>query len=1471
VAAHLLEAVLKRSERNDMSELPVAVADFHRESSFSLEVIALMLQAVEDTKYSLEIRNFLRRQLQAMCDEIKKSGSTFCKRITSAVSSLSSKLVNLIEKGVEPDCPAQPRFGINSSALSDSIQAIEIQSFITQRKVLVEILYLSAKTGLLNGNDIVELLESLSKIKQLDATASKMVVCVIASLSYPQGDVRSQRSLGYLKESDFLTKATNIIRNKTWASSELCGLITLQWTLLLSIAYQHGDLSKVGDDQLETLAEKAIYNGAFKFIIAHLLDHVDVIHPENMALDSITTEQKLNDFENKYKDVMDSDFAEHRNHEIESLVKNLIHNMSGVIRKMKNRDEDIPTKFQSQYGVREDLSKQTMGLPGRRDLESLFTLIANLYQNRPDAGIDFWALKEHRLFSFLKWGSDAVAHTTVQAYLDMLASLATGKACAEHAHDFMSATAVSNYNRSGPVNYSLCSWTALFRTLDEYAKHLNPSNSTYLDSSSRPNYQRLDISPKEVDLLKCFLKLLRNVITHSPSARRQIFEDPKYHAVQTLFSLVSSSVSNDFKGSIFGVLQAFAIYSRETPTVYRDIWGYVESYQLISTQQKLDFLSQNPSSQPQIMQVDTTTNSGVTHELEHIETSQERYPETVSFLKLLNTLLRSYQFSKEVRDPSFLPNFVKYVAFVMDRIFVKARVRGYVFPHEKWEILEESCKLFWRCLDLYDIDTFFSEPSPDNYNVKAIDLVGKECYTHPGFRVLIKILCGSNVFEEMVHIIQQGVTLVNETPIANVTNTFHYLFKIILRVLDVQSLFLDKLVPILLQHQLVDIPSSLASLEKLFSFQHDAIIQIALFITCTKSDELCRGSVTILKKLSVSSLFLSLDNGTSNNCNRFVSLFLSSPYLSNIIQGYIERLGLSEVERYNIEQTSMLEEDGDVSNAHLKDSVSLSILDFLLSNLETCTSFPSISHVLLGLDMVNQSGFGQRSDSLMDITAHGCLHTILEFLQLPDETSSDYLQPFAFGYPRIAEKALHLVYLLASKEPTALSILRLLRSQDDLIYGYIIKVLNNFSILEEVNNAFQSESHTLQSISGEQMDIFLSILYQKEWILKLLALELRVASKTGQGDKIEKLLRPLYVNSVADWGSDDNPFYNDPFSPQAKVFDQSHCIATDLLNQLTALNRSPAETFSADAMEMARAIDISQIKQHDENGCMIYDLRVMHQKLDEFQRRLEVQGNISTQGLKTKLSSGIAETLRCSLYDNQLTQKRHAIMRVLQAWKGVLVISVVQCYESVPREINDNFLIDWISLLLSAAQQEECDLQASEYYSEIVLLFTVKLSQNMDISQPNQLPISSENLMNLIRLLVVTITTKDTTIRLRGNYYCILSELLQLRKKPSLSATTGQSDETGYKQDSLILDSIKSYSERFMDILVRDCIDRNDIFKIVSLCTLTAFYDVSNVEKQNKLLSYLIGKNYLRQLLLLAQGSNAELKGHLETDSGMVN
>jgi nuclear pore complex protein Nup205 len=354
---------------------------------------------------------------------------------------------------------------------------------------------------------------------------------------------------------------------------------------------------------------------------------------------------------------------------------------------------------------------------------------------------------------------------------------------------------------------------------------------------------------------------------------------------------------------------------------------------------------------------------GVEIELEEVEAAHRLYPATIPFLKLLGTLIHTQKriplkdqlseaesintIPETLGQPYRLPGIGPFVSFVVNNVFSKISSREYAKPSDRWQTNDLCLCFIERCLASYSLESLVSPV--EDLQLKGDALI--PLLVHPGYEIMKRILSSTPLQTTLLTYIVDGIEGLDKGLAEEeyyFQTTMIRVLRIVLRVLEIQDIFLDILVPALSEFDsspfvgTVHTRSYFTRLDQALTFSAQTVPAIVAYILYPQYPEMPLLSVKILSCLA-----------SSTNIHNLNAIIDRSADSERILAGYQKAM---DVEAYDdvIQAETTAEQytgagapDLEGPPEVLPQATRLAILDFLLANTSPDRPYPNTAHFLL--------------------------------------------------------------------------------------------------------------------------------------------------------------------------------------------------------------------------------------------------------------------------------------------------------------------------------------------------------------------------------------------------------------------------------------------------------------------------------------------------------------------------------------------
>lgn len=1461
--------------------------------------------------------------------------------------------------------------GCNPTLGYDILNA-RLDSLKYERRYIANVLFLIARLGCLSANEIKKMVEWLALNPNHAMTYNVLTATLVAFDPVdPESSGGKARKCLAMDNNALSFMTAKLDPSTEWKDQGLKATVSLKWALFLTETRYHDHSLENRDgfktEELETRIWNAVQGDAFTFL-AQVVIHLQRKRGSSPA-SSYAHDLCLSPEKEQQRELPADDFKPAILQGFENLVRSLIMHASSELRKIKQRQEDLVMSSartdRSRFRVASMSSPAEQTLP-RNDIAMLYSFIGILYSALPaDRALQFWGsgpqADSHRttyleyvettagkLPTFLQW---AVWSTQVReqdmstALYDMLAGLSKGQHCSELAYNFMArgggevipgSVLPSN---SGTAHYTAgptISWNTIFSQLEAWATpsanvNVRPNQvqapPATLGLSSSQNWQhqhphpsqqlpqQIALGRKEVLLAQAFLRLLSNVVIYSVQVRIAISGNAHFRAIPTLVSLIPLGIPMELKGAIFETLAAFCEPGAGVPgiEICKAVWTLMERLEVINVRGSSSLL-------PSV--------KGVEVELEEVEASHKLYPATIPFLKLLSTLIHTpkrIHSKSRVTDvepinttpeslgqPYRLPGLGPFISFVIDNVFSKIPNREYLRPSDRWQTNDLCLCFIERCLASYDLESLLS--SEDDVQLRG-ELIGP-LLVHPGYDVLKRLLTNSPLQASVLSYLVEGVEgfdreFADEEPYFR--STIIRVLRIVLRVLEIQDIFIDVLIPLLSEFDSTPIigavhaRSYFTKFDQALSFGPQYVPAVAAYVAFPGHPELVLLTVKILGLLSTSTAFTNLAtlierSGDSERILNGFRIIMESESLDNVV----------ESDTFAEKTTGAGAPDREGGLEPLEQAIRLATLDLIIENTKQRRPYPNVAHFLL-------FGGPPTEQPIQDPHALGahrtCIHVILELLNagVPrirgkgaerERQIALQIDPLFVTLPGLAERCYHVIYQLCVHPRTSDFTMRYLRTREDFFARQLAAIPSKVpATLEEpfIEVLYNDGSRVTTTVSALS-----SFLRLRSWILDLVALDLHVLTNKGHHKGVTNLLEILFGNETY---HDSSSGWDDLLRPFEEV-GQSHLRIIEFVQSL-AFDWSDSLTVGHVELQFLSQLNLHSCIRVDATGCEIVDRAALLSLLATAKRALHAQGRIVTPAHAEQLSAETAYILESCAVENHRREVVYSVATSYESWRRLLDTTLIKCFGRLPHDRRENMLFDLLHVLPGIIRSADVQESTAVLLSEAMLSSITKLredrSQQIIIqsaggdADAGSLPV--ERLKSLLRSLLECILDNNRLEFVRGNLYAALINYLHLvastranaevlehgstKQSMSLSTSTTQEDfifsdsqssiglatQFGGSNRPSALESgslavMKSVTERLIAIIARDAIDGTEVWKTIAFMCLDSLVHLSRSEKPHVVLSALVRHGILTNFVRGLKESDLRLQTVLKPDPG---
>nr|XP_023028038.1 nuclear pore complex protein Nup205 [Leptinotarsa decemlineata] len=736
------------------------------------------------------------------------------------------------------------------------------------------------------------------------------------------------------------------------------------------------------------------------------------------------------------------------------------------------------------------------------------------------------------------------------------------------------------------------------------------------------------------------------------------------------------------------------------------------------------------------------------------------------------------------------------------------------------------------CLKLFNKFLNQYEPKPSDFPA-----IQNEFSSPPGYHLMLQLNSKSEMFYIIMNIIEEGnrffdsyVSFQGQEYLKNCVLTS---LDIIHRVLVLQSRFFSFLASSSTSVILTSFNKLLMSMNQ-HTGKPDYCINVAKYVTY---------QLYLPKHAYVAVKILTHINSSSVAHSQFMNILMSVDHAKELIRsGFVDCLD------------STTEDDETIENTKKE----------ILKLTKQCLSYnaPNLTHFLMGFDIkrdVSKTEF--QFPGVMGFP-RSCLHSIISVMDSVINLSS------SVPSPSLLESVYHQLYLLASNVKTSKPVLRFIR----------------------MNKSFYRDHLTEAS---KNIDKGLSQFGQVKWLLKVLAIELKVSSQIKQVSYMKQLTNFLLNMPVEESKNPDIFALMQKSALDAKLMIPEDIKLENFLSSLiphfelteSQLEMPTWEFFDTDVLN--KILQTCQKKTVPQ----LIDLKKLHQILyDELK---SLQGT-AVMGQIQAITKEIQKVLRYALEINRRAETCSALIQFTDAWRQVAEVLIIFTPTEILSTTEQQIIsISLIKQLLTIVVRAQLLPEVSRLLSGAILLLADNLKKcyfrerRLEKISPvdkdetlNVLEMHHSSLKKILENFVQCIMVSDVVDgELRINLYASLVTFLQMAniEKPyedvmfsnSLFISRLDSSKLSICDDFKIdfSDILSNFGEKLIEIICQDCIGGQEVCKILAM---SSFSQIIAVSGNANWIIHFSGRGYLKHVIQSIADTESELRNILEPQAESI-
>ncbi|XP_002740701.1 nuclear pore complex protein Nup205 [Saccoglossus kowalevskii] len=986
-------------------------------------------------------------------------------------------------------------------------------------------------------------------------------------------------------------------------------------------------------------------------------------------------------------------------------------------------------------------------------------------------------------------------------------------------------------------NISSVSWDHFFMSINQYYTNLRHEIPSLHDTHIYRHTASRGITPQELDGLMTVLKLMQQIARQDDAARIALCENQSWLPIVLLFGLLSCSVPPILKGELLHTLAALG----KSPEVAATLWQSLEVSQILPT-------------------VSSATASGIQVELDEVEARNEEFPMLLGFLDFMNTLT-------DIPVPASLgagfraPGFDPYLDFLRDVVFLKFNTRAYRNPADKWQVAADVLEILLKLLRDY-------RPQAEDFIDQQVEIQGGGMVLTnkpPGYNLLIHMLNDSPLLKLILFVVHEATRLLDQYTEfpgkSSLQKATLLCLKMIEITLEKQEIFMDLL---------REFNSSIlvASMDKLLmgintrTGKADHLVNIAKYVTYNSfNPELTLSSIKILYWVTQSSVYQPALVGMLT-ANKVVA--------GDILHGFVECLEIEDLEEVSCD-TSDDTDENELSSGDVRNAARQHIMHVILYSLDHPA--PNLAHFLLGYELTKPVCTSNLQEPGVLGSPRSCLHAVLSLVNRGVESRTG--PTCVYNTPRFAELAYKLIYALCVNKDTSNPTMRFLRATHDFFLAHL--------------------QHLPFRPKGE-----LTILNQQSWLLKSVAMEIKMTAANRQRSHTQRLLRMLLedtqtvskeIGGKLETSVDgDGMFGMDSHLLDSTTISHARQAVTGMQVRRKILCILDTIDLEQDAPLPLR-LDflnpgtvervISTFDEKNEYGVTVCNIKLLHEYL--VQELNTLQGSAAA-GQRPLIQQEIERVLKNVVARNSVRQHLASKKHSFESWRHVTEVMLTACPLDVLKpDTRRDVIVELLQDLLRKVSNPDARQELVAPIAGVILTLMVNLRQSIVhdhtdtgateyISMLETSNVSTLASQSAIMGSATSLTASPLVVVLRGliefimqssggqqrvrtNLYGALLNFLQLPQKPKempgvdddRSPVLDSAQLTEYeKQIKTNISVITSYGENFMEMVCRDSCDGHDVGKMLAISVLDT---IISFDKHQRWLSFLTSKGYLRHIM----------------------
>jgi len=584
--------------------------------------------------------------------------------------------------------------------------------------------------------------------------------------------------------------------------------------------------------------------------------------------------------------------------------------------------------------------------------------------------------------------------------------------------------------------------------------------------------------------------------------------------------------------------------------------------------------------------------------------------------------------------------------------------------------------------------------------------------------------------------------------------------------------------------------------------------------------------------------------------------------------------------------------DPDENTQQLPQAIRLCALELLIRGTEQDRPYPNIAHYFL-------LGGTVKEQKIEDPPIyHATLPALLRLLDTSNPRLKETRREGSHGatslvssLPGLVERCYRVIWNLCVHPRTSEFSTRYLRTK----FNFFARQLMNIpsvapSVIEDPFIQVRYEDGNIITTTIPLLSAFLRL---RSHICRLAALELQVLSDKGQSKGITELLDILFGTDVECEDESGFPSYQGTSQSRMRVMDFLQSLIFDWADSLQTQPQT---------LQYLSNLNFESCKRLDAFDCEVVDRAAVLALISGAKKSLYAQGLITVVSQSEQLKKETTYVVESCAIENHRRKILHALIEGFQAWKQLLDMCLMRCFDRLPHDRRENILLDLLHVLPTAERASNFGESVYVLLAETVLSLVTKLREDRQHQitlqsvggNPESGSLPAERLHMISHNILKGILDSNRMELVRGNLYAALVNFIHLITSSdgtpdfsSLAMSTSFSGSLNHSRSLIPLGSIRNKSsstpalfsgtlnsmrdviDPLVVVVARDAIDGTEVWKTVAFILLDALVQLGEQGKQSIVITALSKDGILSNFVEDLKESDEKLQSILKPEPGM--